>query len=229
VKAAGPASKADRAGTGAAGVSLGVPVRRSRWVSFWVGVAAVLFSLLSAAALAGLLLLLPSVNGVWVVFAFGALWFGLFFLSLPLQRRYARSRDLRRPGARLVGGVLTVPLSDDTAAQFDLERPHELTFGWFEVVTKSTGGPTTNTRALTTFALLSQAGRELLLQAEESVREAQSAGWPNRTSPNRPDRRVRLWACDLVKLVEAVRSHAPPAATAPQQQTTPPGSEPVRR
>jgi hypothetical protein len=33
---------------------------------------------------------------------------------------------------------------------------------------------------------MNEAGRELLLQAEESVREAQSAGWPNRMSPHRP-------------------------------------------
>jgi hypothetical protein len=211
----GLALKGNRTELGGAEISLVVPVRRSRWVSFWVGVAAALFSLLSAAALAGLLLLLlPNVfDGAWVIIVFGLLWFGLFFLSLPRQRRYARSRDLRRPGVRLVGSVLTIPLADDTTVQFDLDEPHELTFGWFEVITKSTGGPTTNTRSLTTFALLSQGGRELLLHAEESVREAQSAGWPNRTSPTWPDRRVRLWAGDLVTLVEAVRSYVPPAAT----------------
>jgi hypothetical protein len=197
-------------------------------LSFWVGVAAALLSLLSAAVLAGLLLLLPTVvNGAWVVIAFGVCWFGLFFLSLPGQRRYARSRDLRRPGARLDGAVLTVPLEDDTALSFDLGEPHELNFGWYEVVTKSSGGPTTNTRGLMTYALLSQAGRELLLRAEESTREAQSSGWPNRTMPTWPDRRVRLWAGDLVTLIEAVRSHATPAASAPQKimpQTDAPGA-----
>jgi hypothetical protein len=203
---------------GGAEGSLGVPVRRSRWLSFWVGVGAVVLSLLTAAALTGLLLLLPPViDGAWVIIVFAALLFGLFFLSLPRQKRYARSLDLRRPGARLVGGQLTIPLADDAAICFDLDEPHGLIYGWFEVVTKSTGGPTTNTRGLMTYAILSQAGQELFLQAENSVREAQAAGWPNRTSPTTPDRRVRLWASDLVTLVGAVRSHAP--TTSNESQT----------
>jgi hypothetical protein len=211
----------ERPGPGAAGVSLTVPVRRSRWVSFWVGVAAVFLSLLSAAALAGLLLLLPGVGGTWVVIAFGVLWFGLFFLSLPLQKRRARGYDLRRPGARLEGGVLTLPPGDGAALSFDLNEPHELSFGWFEIVTKSTGGPTTNARGLFTYATLAQAGRELLLQAEESVREAQAAGWPNRTNQGTPERSVRLWAEDLVALVEAARAHAPQAAKEPKTTVQP--------
>jgi hypothetical protein len=197
--------------------SLGVPIRRSRWVSFRVGVGAVVLSLLTAAALTSLSLLLsPFIDGTWVVLFFAALLFGLFFLSLPRQKRYARSFDLRLPGARLDGGLLTVPLADDTPMRFDLGEPHELTCGWFEVITHGGGGPTTNTRGLMTYAILSQAGRELFLQAEDSVREAQTAGWPNRTSVKTPDRRVRLWASDLVTLVEAVRSHAPATATEPQ-------------
>lgn len=210
--------KAGRTESGDAETALCVPVRRSLWLSFRVGVAAALFSLLSATALAGLLLLLPIVvNGAWVIFAFGVFWFGLFFLSVPWQRRYARSRDLRRPCARLAGGVLTVPLADGTAFSFDLGGPHELAFGWYEVVMTSSGGPTTNTRGLTTYAVLSQDGRELLLQAEESTREARAVGWPNRTAPTWPERRARLWAGDLVALVEAVRSHVPPAASASQE------------
>jgi hypothetical protein len=199
-----------------------VPVRRSRWVSFFVGVGAAAVSLLTAAALTGVLLLLPTfVDGAWVVLAFGVLLFGLFFLSLPWQKRYARSLDLRRPGARLDGGLLTVPADDGAAIRFDLDAPHELTYGWFEVVTKSTGGPTTNTRGLMTYAILSQAGRELFLQAEDSIREAQSAGWPNRTSANTPRRSVRLWAGDLVTLVEAVRSRVATAPTEIQTDMTP--------
>lgn len=198
--------------------SLGVPLRRSRWVSFWVGVDAVVLSLLTAAALTGLLLLLPTaIDGTWVVLFFAALLFGLFFLSLPRQKRYARSFDLRRPFARLDGGLLTVPVADDTPMRFDLGEPHELTCGWFEVITHGGGGPTTNTRGLMTYALLSQGGQELFLQAEDSVREAQAAGWPNVTSSTTPDRRVRLWASDLVTLIEAVRAHAP--ATATESQT----------
>jgi hypothetical protein len=191
-------------------------------VSFWVGVGAGVISLLTAAALTGLLLLLPlTLDGAWVVLAFLTLLFVLFFLSLPWQKRYARSLDLRRTGARLVGGLLTIPLADGTTMRFDLGEPHELNYGWLEVVTKSTGGPTTNTRGLMTYAILSQAGRELFLQAEDSVREAQSAGWPNRTSSTTPHQSVRLWAGDLVTLVEAVRSHAPAAATETQTDMTP--------
>ncbi|MET0650032.1 MAG: hypothetical protein ABW208_25775 [Pyrinomonadaceae bacterium] len=190
--------------------SLGVPIRRSRWVSFWIGVGAVVLSLLTAAALTGLLLLLPTaIDGAWVVLFFASLLFGLFFLSLPRQKRYARTFDLRRPGARFDGGLLTVTLADDTLMRFDLSEPHELTRGWFEVITHGGGGPTTNTRGLMTYALLSQAGQELCLQAEDSVREAQTAGWPNRTIVKTPERRVRLWASDLVTLIEAVRTHAP--------------------
>jgi hypothetical protein len=199
-----------------------VPIRRSRWVSFWVGVGAAAVSLLTAVALTGLLLLLPPfLDGAWVVLAFGVILFGLFFLSLPRQKRYARSLDLRRPGARLDGGLLTVPAGGDAAMRFDLGEPHEVTYGWFEVITRGGGGPTTNTRGLMTYAILSQAGQELFLQAEDSVREAQSAGWPNRTSANTPRRSVRLWASDLVTLVEAVRSYAPPASTEIQTDMTP--------
>lgn len=216
----------------ATAVSVGVPVRRTRWVSFWVGVAAVFLSLLAAVALAGLLLLLP-VNGTWVVIAFGALWFGLFFLSLPWQRGYARSFDLRRPGARLQGGRLTIPLGDDAEMSFDLNEPHELTYGWLEIVMSGGAGPTTNTRGLVTYAVLSQGGRGLFLQAEDSVSEAQSAGWPNRTNSFTPDLGVRLWASDLVTLVEAVRTHARPAPPQPQTDmpptdTTDTREEPVR-
>jgi len=206
---------------GVAEGSVGVPIRRSRWVSFWVGVGAAVVSLLGAAAFAGLLLLLPAdIDGAWVVFAFTTLLFGLFFLSLPLQKRRARSFDLRRPGARLDGGLLTIPTADDAAMRFDLGEPHELTYGWLEIVTTG-GGPTTNTRGLLTYAILSQAGRELFLQAEDSIREAQSAGWPNRTSATTPEQSVRLWASDLVTLVEAVRSHAPTAAEGRHTNMTP--------
>ena len=206
--------------------TLGVPVRRSRWLSFGVGVGAAVLSVLTAAALAGLLLLsLPAIDGAWVVLFFAALLFGLFFLSLPRQKRYVRSLELRRPGARLDGGLLTVPLADDITMLFDLGEPHELTYGWFEVITRGGGGPTTNTRGLMTYAILSQAGQELFLQAEESVREAQAAGWPNRTSVKTPDRRVRLWAGDLVTLVEAVRSHTPTAPTEVKNAMRPTGAD----
>ena len=118
---------------------------------------------------------------------------------------------MRRPGARLAGGMLTFPLTDGTLLSFDLEEPYDLLFGWNEVLSRNTGGPTTNSRGLMTYTILSQAGRVLFLQAEDSVREAQSAGWPNSTSASTPELRLRLWASDLVTLVEAVRSHPRPA------------------
>lgn len=187
-------------------VSCSVPLRRTRWTSFWIGVAAVVVSFLLASALASLMMLLPfEVDGAVVISVFGLIWFGGFFLSLPWQRHRARARDLRRVGITLAGSQLTIPLNDDSALHFKLDEPHELLFGWFEVVTKSTGGPTANTRGLMTYAILRQAGRELFLKAEDSVREAQAAGWPNSTSSETPARSVRLWASDLVVLVEAVR------------------------
>lgn len=79
-------------------IAISVPIRRTRWTSFWVGVVAVILALLLAGTLTGLLMLLSSLDGAPVVVVFGLFWFGLFFLSYPLQRRYARSRDLRRPG-----------------------------------------------------------------------------------------------------------------------------------
>jgi hypothetical protein len=195
-------------------VSCNVPVRRSLWTSFWIGAASALVSLLLAAALAGLLLLLPvNINGVIVILVFGLLWFGFFFFSLHWQRRYARSLDLRRPGIRLAAGLLTIPVTNDLTLHFKLDEPHELIFGWYEVVIKSTGGPTTNTRGLMTYAILAQAGQQLFLKAEDSVREAKMAGWPNSTSSMTPEHSVRLWANDLVALVEAITS-APTRATA---------------
>ncbi len=193
--------------TEAVEVPFGVPVRRSLWVSFWIGVAAGVGSLASAVALAGLLLLPPvAFDGAVIIIVFAALWFGLFFLSYPLQRRYARALDLRRPGITLSDNLLTIPAADDLTLRFKLGEPHELTFGWFEVVTRSSGGPTTNTRGFMTYAILSQAGQELFLKAEESAGEAKAAGWPNSTYATTPARSVRLWAGDLVALIEAVRA-----------------------
>ena len=109
-------------------------------------------------------------------------------------------------------GLLTIPVTDDRALHFKLDEPHELMFGWYEVVIPASGGPTTNTRALMTYAILSQGGRQLFLKAEESVREAQAVGWPNLTGSATPALGVRLWAGDLVALVEAVRMRPGPNA-----------------
>jgi hypothetical protein len=118
----------------AAEVLCNVPLRRTRWTSFWIGAAAViiaaLLSVVSLVALGGLLMWLKvHFDGFWYIFLFGLLWFGLFFLSYPSQRRYARSRDLRHPGISFINGTLTVPVSRDFILHFNLDEPHELLFG----------------------------------------------------------------------------------------------------
>lgn len=193
-----------------------VPLRRTRWTSFWVGAATViiaaLLAVLSVIALGGLLTWLKvEFDGFWFIFLFGLLWFGFFFLSYPSQRRYARSRDLRRPGINFVNGKLTVPVSQDFILHFNLDETHELLFGWYEHVMTSAGGPTSNSRAVWTHAMLSQAGQELFLIAEDSIREAQSADWPKTLDASTPTMpRVQLWASDLVELVAAIRSRVGP-------------------
>ncbi len=195
-------------------VAYTVPVRRTRWVSFLVGLAAVFIAALVAAtsvtAFAGLLTLTHvEVDGVWIIFLFGLFWFGLFFLSYPLQRRYARSRDLRRPGISLNGGVLSVPLEKNSTLHFNLGEPHELAFGWYEHVMTSVSYQGTHTRGVWTHAMLAQNGQGLYLIAEDSIREAQSAGWPKSTVPATPTMpRVSLWASDLVALVDVLRTRS---------------------
>jgi hypothetical protein len=203
-----------------------VPIRRTRWVSFRVGLATVFIAALvaatSVAVFAGLLTLLKvEVDGFWIVFLFGLCWFGLFFLSYPLQRRYARSRDLRRPGISLNGGSLSVPLEEDFTLHFKLGEPHELMFGWYEHVMTSASYQGTHTRGVWTHAMLAQNGQGLYLIAEDSIREAQSAGWPKTTVPTTPTMpRVSLWASDLVALVEAMRTRAArPAPAEPHTHT----------
>lgn len=216
----------DRLKTQAVEVSCSVPIRRTRWESFWIGVAAVVVSFLLSVALIGLPLLVLPVNldGAVVIIIFGFIWFGLFFASYPLQRRSARALDLRRPGIRLLAdGQLTIPVADDLTLHFKLDAPHELTFGWFEVVTRTTGGPVNYTRGFMTYAVLSQAGQQLFLKAEDSCRDAKAAGWPNSTYAATPALGVRLWASDLVVLVEAMRAQV--RTTVPMLRTTVPSSE----
>lgn len=192
-------------------ISRAVPIRHTLWTSFWTGVAAAFVSLLLATTISGLLLLAPiNIDGAVVLIVFCLIWFVSFLLSLPWQRRYARSLDLRRPGISLAGNLLIVPVTDKLTLSFKLDEPYKLTLGWFDVVVKSTGGPTTNTRSLMTYAILSQIEQHLFLKAEDSVREAQSAGWPKATSSVTPELSVRLWASDLVALVEAIQSYKPP-------------------
>ena len=202
--------------TEAAKVLGSVPIRRTRWAGFLIGVAAViiaaLIAILSVAALGSLLMWLKvGFDGFWFIFLFGFLWFGIFFLSYPSQRRYARSRDLRHPGINFVDGKLTVPVAQDFILHFDLDETHELLFGWYEQVMTGAGGPTKSSRAVWTHAVLSQAGQELFLIAEDSIREAQSAGWPKTPDASTPAMpRVQLWESDLVELVTAVRSRVRP-------------------
>lgn len=204
----------------AAEVLCNVPLRRTRWTSFWIGAATViiaaLLSVLSVIALGGLLMWLRvDFDGFWFIFLFGFLWFGFFFLSYPWQRGYARSRDLRRPGINFVNGKLTVPVAQDFILHFDLDETHELLFGWYEQVMTSAGGPTKSSRAVWTHAVLSQAGHELFLIAEDSIREAQSTGWPKTPDASTPTMpRAQLWASDLVELVEAIRARSHPAILA---------------
>jgi hypothetical protein len=186
-----------------------VPIRRTRWPSLFIAFAAFVVSALLAAALSGLLVLSSiKVDGTWVVIVFGLLWGSSFFLSVPRQRRCARALDLRRPGICLADGVLAVPLSDDTMVRFILDEPHELKFGWSEAVVTTVAAPTTHTRSVMTYATLSQAGQHLFLKAEESVRAAQIAGWQKSEGLPQSKIAVRLWANDLVALVEAMRSRS---------------------
>ncbi|HEX8186722.1 MAG TPA: hypothetical protein VF586_00095 [Pyrinomonadaceae bacterium] len=195
--------------TGPTEVIYSVPIRRTQWPSLFVGAAAVFASALAAAAFGGLLALSSNrADGAVVIIASGMLWGTIFFFSYPWQRRCARSFDLRRPGIRVDGGVVAVPLADDSTSRFRLDEPHELSYGWSESVVSAAGAPTTHTRGVLTYATLSQAGRQVYLKAEDSVSEAQAAGWPRAASGDRPpsEPAVRLWAKDLVALVETVRA-----------------------
>ncbi|HZH30078.1 MAG TPA: hypothetical protein VEY11_04900 [Pyrinomonadaceae bacterium] len=205
-------------------VSVSVPVRRTRWVSFWVGVAAVVAAAVSAVLLVGALFALLSwleveVDGFWIIFLFGLLWFALFFLSYPLQRRYARSRDLRRPGISFIDGRLAVPVAQGSTMHFKLDEPHELVFGWWEHVMTSASYQGAHTRAVWTHARLTQAGQQLFLIAEDAVREAQSAGWPKTPDSSTPTMPcANLWASDLVVLVEAMRARPARADHRPHRE-----------
>ena len=145
--------------------------------------------------------------------AVGALWFGLFFLSRPLQKHCARSLDSRRPGLTLSAETLSVPTPEDNAITIRPGAPYELTYGWGEYAAKSAGGPTSNTLGVLTHATLTQGGVSLFFKAEDSAREAEAAGWPRVTFTEAEGRtQVRLWAVDLVSLVGAMRSAgAPPS------------------
>ena len=188
-----------------------VPIRRTRWTSFWIGVGAAFLAFVLAAllasALVGLLALLKvKGGGTLIIIAFGFLWFGLFFASYPLQRRYARSFDLRRPGIHLANGVLTAPLPDGSTLQFKLDEPHELSYGWWETLVTNITGPTLHVRVTVTHATLAQAGQHLFLVAEDATRDAKKAGWLKSSGVPQSKPELRLWSEDIVALVEAIRA-----------------------
>lgn len=185
---------------------LSVPIRRSRWLSFWIGSATLIVSLLLAAACCGLLMLLVrTISGTAVLIVLHFLWWGFFFSSFLWHKRLVRSLDLRRPGIRLVEGILEVPLKGDSTLRFNLDEPNELSFGWCTSQVPTAAAPMMHTRVYLTYATLSQKGTQLFLLAEESVREAQAAGWPESEKPQPVLPEVRLWANDLVRLIDALR------------------------
>jgi hypothetical protein len=184
-----------------------VPIRRTRWTSFFIGVLTLALSALLAAAICSLVMLASrTIGGVLVIILFGFFWACFFFLSYPWQRRLARFFDSRQPGISLDGDRITVPTDVGIKMQFNLGEPHELSFGWFDTKVATIAAPTMHTRAVLTYAVLSQGGQQLFLKAEDSVREAIAAGWSkaNSVTPVTPE--LRLWARDLVALVERVRS-----------------------
>lgn len=183
-----------------------IPIRRSRWLSFWIGSATLIVSLLLAAAGCVLLMLLVrTISGTAVLIVLHFLWWGFFFASFLWHRRLVRSFDLRRPGIRLVKGILEVPLKDGSTLRFNLDEPYELSFGWCTSLVPTAAAPMTHARVYLTYAALSQKGTQLFLLAEESVREAQAVGWPESGKPEPVRPEVRLWANDLVTLVETMR------------------------
>lgn len=190
--------------TGPSEDSFSVPVRRSLMRSFMLGVAAAIVSLLSAALL-GSLLLLSNLDGAVLITLCFSLWLGLFLLSYPLQRRLSRTLDSRRPGVTLADGLITVPIPGGAPLHLSLAEPLELKFGWWEYAVKSTGGPTSNTRTVLTHAALTQGGTRLFFRAEDSIRKALDAGWRKSPPPEISGHTaVRLWASDLVALVDVI-------------------------
>lgn len=184
------------------------PIRRSRWLSFFIGAATLVVSALLAAGLSGLLMLaVNTISGVLLIILFGFFWGCFFFLSYPWQRRFARALDCRRPGISLDGDRLTVPTGPGITMKFNLSEPHQLMFGWFDTQVATIAAPTMHTRAVLTYAVLSQDGQQLLLKAEDSVRDAIAAGWSKSGNVAEVTPELRLWARDLVALVELVRKH----------------------
>jgi hypothetical protein len=183
------------------------PIRRTRWLSFFIGAATLILTALIAAGLSGLLMLaVNTIGGVMLIILFGFFWGCLFFLSYPWQRRFARALDCRRPGISLDGDRLTVPIDAGITMHFNLSEPLELSYGWFDTQVATIAAPTMHTQNVLTYAVLSQAGQQLFLKAEDSVREAIAAGWSKSDNVTEITPGLRLWERDLVALVEFLRT-----------------------
>jgi hypothetical protein len=185
------------------------PIRRTRWTSFFIGAATLVFSILLAAGISGLVMLaVRTIGGVLLIILFGFFWACFFFVSYPWQRRFARALDSRRPGISLDGERLTVPTAAGIRMQFNLGEPHKLAFGWFDTKVATIAAPTMHTRSVMTYAVLSQGGQQLFLKAEDSVRDAIAAGWSKSGSVAQATPELRVWARDLVSLVELMRTRS---------------------
>ena len=192
---------------GAADRFSNIPIRRTQWRSFRIGLGAVFAALLLAVGVCALLMWrCKNISAVLIILIFGLTLFGLFFGSIPWQRRYSRSLDGRKPGVSLANGMLYVPVKEGSTLIFWTGQPIEVAFGWLEFKSHASGGPTTSTRTVMSWATLSQTGQHVLLQAEDSIKEAQKAGWQKVTSPLAGAPMIRVWATDLVELVEFLRT-----------------------
>ncbi len=166
-----------------------------------------MLSALMAAAISWLVsLVLSKLSGTQLIILFTAIWWCVFFLSFSWQRRLARAIDSQRPGIYLKQGLLEVPLTDDRSLRFDLDKPSELRYGWSESAVATVASPTMNTRVRLTYATISQNGQQLFLRADESVSKAKAAGWPKSECVESFIPAVRLWANDLVRLIDALRA-----------------------
>src|SRR5262245_50310856 len=155
-----------------------IPIRRSIWQSFFIGVAAIVLSGIVAAELAGLLMWITPTRpaqpperapvealtkrpprhadyGALVVLGLGLVLFGGYFGSIRWQRRLSRSLDSRRPGIRIADGVMAVPVGAGRVLQINLSQPYSLNFGW------NTG------RLFGTRAIISQGDKAVLLEAPQ--------------------------------------------------------------
>ena len=86
--------------------------------------------------------LVKDISGVLIIMIFWIIWFGLFFASIPWQRRYSRALDGRKPGVALTPGMLSVPVKVGATLVFRTDQPIEVACGWLEFISGGGGGPT---------------------------------------------------------------------------------------